>query len=67
MRNILLSMALIAATACETDSYDTGTGKYSYTRADFVEAHTDGKCVIKGVETDDGIRLSLYPDRKSVV
>ena len=62
MRNILLSMALIAAAACETDSYDTGTGKYSYTRADFVEAHTDGKCIIKDVETDDGIRLSLYPE-----
>lgn len=61
MRKLLPILALLAVAACETDSYDTGTGPYSYTQADFVEAHTDAECAVADVETDDGVRLTLAP------
>ena len=45
--------------ACQTDSYETGTGAYSLTRADFVEAHANAAKAIDYVLTDDGDSLVL--------
>lgn len=52
-------MAVAALTACTIDSYDTGTGAYSLTQADFVEAHSDGNREVDYVLTDDGERLTV--------
>lgn len=59
MRKIVTVMAVAALTACTIDSYDTGTGAYSLTQADFVEAHSDGNREVDYVLTDDGERLTV--------
>lgn len=45
--------------ACSNDAYDTGDTKYSYLRADFVEASTDAQSRFVSAVTDDGQRLSF--------
>ena len=40
MKYIGLTLIIVLFTACTVDNYDTGDGKYSYMRADFVMAHT---------------------------
>ena len=56
-----LTLAFAALTACEHDSYDKGTGTYSRTTADFVEAHTDADRQVGSAETDGGQTLTLTP------
>lgn len=45
--------------ACEQDGYDKGDGVFSYTRADFCEAHSNSGKAIDYFVTDDGERLQL--------
>lgn len=52
-------MAVVALAACETDSYESGEGSLSLTRADFVELYTDSRAAVSRVVTDDGELLSL--------
>ena len=48
----MITLCLFAA--CETDSYETGDGKYSYMRADFAEAHTTEVRKIDYCVNDEG-------------
>lgn len=52
----LLSVLL---SACSSDSYDTGTGTYSLTRADFGEIHSAAPKTADYIVTDDGDRFTL--------
>ena len=54
---VALACAVLAA--CTQDAYDKGEGKYSLTRADFVEAHANGAKQVDYVLTDDGEQLSV--------
>ncbi len=54
----LIAAACLAA-ACQSDGYETGDGRYSYLRADLVEAHTAGAGTVTTVTTDEGERLTL--------
>ena len=51
--NIIL-LLLLALTACENETYDSGDGKYSYLRADFGEIYTGDPTVALGAVTDEG-------------
>lgn len=56
----LLIMWLFAA--CESDTYDTGDGKYSYMRADFAEVYTDDASrLVKAVTDDDDLLVFDNP------
>ncbi len=57
----LLLAGLLAFAACERDVYNEGTGAYSLTRADFVEAYTDGSGAAHYVLTDEGDSLRPAP------
>ena len=46
---------------CKNDTYDSGDGKYSYIKADFIEAHTASAKEINYAITDDGDSLVLSP------
>ena len=46
-------------TACETDSYEKGEGRYSLLQADFAELHVDGQKRGSSFTTDDGATLQL--------
>lgn len=64
MRGVKLAVCvsvLFAIQACQTDSYDKGEGQYSYTQADFVEAHANDSRAVDRVTTDDGDILTLTP------
>lgn len=61
MKGIGLTLITIMFVACTADNYDTGDGKYSYLRADFVEAHTVAAREINYAMTDDGDSLVLSP------
>ena len=52
---------LVFLTACETDSYEKGEGKYSLLQADFAELHVDGEKLGTSFTTDDGATLQLAP------
>lgn len=54
----LIAAACLAA-ACQSDGYETGDGRYSYLRADLVEARTAEAGTITAATTDDGERLTL--------
>ncbi len=58
---VMIFPALLLAlfTACSSDSYDTGTGTYSLTRADFGEIHSAAPKTADYIVTDDGDRLAL--------
>lgn len=45
--------------ACSSDSYESGMGTYSLTRADFVEVHSAAPRTADYAVTDDGERLVL--------
>ena len=51
----------LVVTACHVNDYDTGDSKYSYLRADFVEARTNSEGLICKAVTDDGDSLFLSP------
>lgn len=53
---VFLSLSLLS---CEQDTYDKGDGTYSYTRADFCEAHSNSGKAIDYIVTDDGDKLYL--------
>lgn len=57
-RIALLPLAALFA-ACTSETYDTGDGKYSYLRADFVEARTDASCHLVSFTTDDGDQFAV--------
>ena len=52
---------LLMMSACSRDSYESGDGKNSYLRADFVEAHTASAHEISSAVTDEGESLVLSP------
>lgn len=51
--------ALLSFTSCTRDAYDEGTGTFSLTQADFVEAHANGSKQLDYVLTDDGDSLNM--------
>jgi hypothetical protein len=58
MRNIWVGLAVIlSVSACSVDNYDTGTGKYSLMRAEFVDAHVNNNSMVDYVITDDNDSL----------
>ena len=46
-------------TACTSESYETGDGKYSYLRADFGEIHTAKPQQVDYAVNDEGRRISF--------
>ena len=62
-KNFIIISVLVAFTlfGCKDENYDSGDGKYSYIKADFVEAHTISAKEINYVKTDDGDSLVLSP------
>lgn len=56
---VLLFPAVLAG--CSSDGYDSGDGRYSYLRADFVDMHAGAGKYVDYVVTDDGERLSVNP------
>lgn len=62
INRILLGATLLGLiAACTADNYETGDGRYSYLRADFVTAHTGSKGMIDRCQTDDDSLLSFSP------
>lgn len=63
MRKLIVGLlCLCAATAfvaCETDSYDSGTGKYSLITGDFAEVSTNSSRQIVSFVTDDNDSYTL--------
>lgn len=59
MRNYWAWIALLSLTSCDIGGYDTGTGAYSLTRADFVAAHTGEAFHVDYVITDDNDSLPI--------
>ena len=53
----LAMFALLFLGACESENYETGDGKYSYLRADFVEAYAKEAKMFETAVTDDGDEL----------
>ena len=53
--------AFLLFCSCETDSYDTGDGNFSYLNADFVIAHTAGEKEIDYAVNDDDEKILLKP------
>ena len=48
-----VAIATAALTACTTEQYDAGDGKYSYLRSDFAEVTTDGPARMSSFVTDE--------------
>lgn len=66
MKNLLLFLAVIICSlltvlniSCTQEAYESGDGKYSYMRADFVDAHTNAEGKLFSVMTDEGDSLLL--------
>lgn len=60
MKNILLSIIAIAfLVACESDSYDKGTGTYSLMTGDLVEVSTNSDSYVTSFTTDDDTKYTL--------
>ena len=58
MRNIWVGLAvMLSVSACSVDNTDTGTGKYSLMRADFVDVHVNNSSKVDYVITDDNDSL----------
>ena len=58
---LILAAATLLPSACKTDAYESGDGRLSYVRADFVEANTDAEKKVFSAQTDDGLKLWLSP------
>lgn len=52
---------IVLLSACTNEAYDSGDGRYSYLRADLVEAHTIAAKTFDCAITDDGEALRLDP------
>lgn len=50
---------VLVHSSCTQESYESGDGEYSYMRAEFVDAHTNGESKLVNVMTDDGDSLLL--------
>ena len=50
-------MAVFLHVACTTNDYETGDGKLSHYRADFVDAYTNSNASFVKAMTDDGDSL----------
>lgn len=55
----LLFITYYLLTACTTENYESGDGKYSYLRADFVEVHTAAPRQIDYALADNGERITF--------
>ncbi|MCI6160566.1 MAG: NigD-like C-terminal domain-containing protein [Prevotellaceae bacterium] len=51
--------------ACTHEDYETGDGKWSYMRADFVDAYTNGNALLASAMTDDGDTLVFEKEWKT--
>lgn len=60
-RWILCALLPLCLVSCNTDSYESGDGKYSYMRADFSLVHTVSEQRIDYAITDEGDSLALSP------
>ena len=58
---LCLTWVSVTLCSCSSDGYDTGDGKYSYLKSEFVEVHTSSPTVIDRALTDDGMLLHLLP------
>jgi len=56
---MVLLLVALTFSACDKEGYNTGDGDYSYLRADFAEAYTDGHSKIRAVMTDEGDSIVL--------
>ena len=56
---VLLFSTVLAG--CSSDGYDSGDGRYSYLRADFVNMYAGAGKYVYYVVTDEGERLSVDP------
>lgn len=59
---VVASAAVVAAAllaSCTTEQYDSGDGKLSYLRSDFVEACTDAQSRMSSFTTDDQLSLQV--------
>ena len=54
---IIINSQLSIFTSCKQETYESGDGKYSYMRADFVDAHTNAEGKLFSVMTDEGDSL----------
>ena len=63
MKRHLRLLAIMAVSplclSCTQETYESGDGKYSYMRADFVDAHTNAEGKLFSVMTDEGDSLLL--------
>ena len=59
MRTLFLLFAVMLLAACETDSYDKGTGENSLTTGDLLTAHANGDKAIDYITTDNDEKLIL--------
>jgi hypothetical protein len=50
----VMAVLLWAMAACTVDDYESGDGRYSYTRADFAMIHTSDTARVNYMLTDDG-------------
>lgn len=59
---VVASAAVVAAAllaSCTTEQYDSGDGKLSYLRSDFVEACTDAQSRMSSFTTDEQLSLQV--------
>lgn len=54
---LLFSSFIILLVSCTHDAYETGDSRYSYLRADFVEAQTDASGYLVSAISDDEVNL----------
>ena len=59
MRKLFFLFAVMLLAACETDSYDKGTGENSLTMGDLMTAHANSDKAIDYVTTDNDEKLIL--------
>lgn len=64
-RQLIATMATAVIASCTTENYDSGDGKYSMMRADFVETRTNSNAELFCVITDDADSLVLSPKRSA--
>lgn len=55
---VIIAISLLCF-SCTQESYESGDGKYSFMRAEFVDAHTNGDGKLFSVMTDEGDSLLL--------
>ena len=56
---LISCLFILFLSSCNQESYESGDGKYSYMKAEFVDAYTNGDAKLVNVMTDDGDSLAL--------